>query len=305
MTPAPDIRRRDWAMVATLGFIWGANFLVTELALRGVSPSWLAASRISVAALVMMVVWSLRGRVLWRATPRHADWALLAFVGLTATTLPFTLIAWGQQHVTAGFAGVSMASVALIVLPLAHILVPGEFMTWRKTLGMIIGFCGVILLIGVRAFETTDATLEPFGRLACLGGAFCYAVSSIGMRRMGPIDPIGLASVMMIIGAMTAVPLAAFAEGAPHYADAQTVWVVIFLGLVPTAGALLLQIDVVRNAGPVFMSLVNYQVPVWAVALGAWLLSEPLPPSLMIALAFILSGVALSQWGALKRLFST
>jgi len=145
MTNTPDIRSRDWGMVAVLGLIWGGNFLVTEIALRGISPYWLAASRIAVAALIMTTIWHLRGRVLWRARASASDWALLIFVGLTATTLPFILIAWGQQHVTAGFAGVSMASVALIVLPLAHLFVPGETMSWRKTLGLLIGFCGVAL----------------------------------------------------------------------------------------------------------------------------------------------------------------
>jgi len=60
---------------------------------------------------------------------------------------------------------------------------------------------------------------------------------------------------------------------------------------------------VVRTAGPVFMSLTNYQVPLWSVLLGALLLNEPLPPSLLLAMGLILSGVGLSQYGALRRLF--
>ncbi|MDG1168265.1 MAG: EamA family transporter, partial [Sulfitobacter sp.] len=57
-------------------------------------------------------------------------------------------------------------------------------------------------------------------------------------------------------------------------------------------------------AGPVFMSLVNYQVPLWSVVLGALILSEPLPPSLLYAMLLILIGVGLSQYGALRRLFA-
>lgn len=77
-----------------------------------------------------------------------------------------------------------------------------------------------------------------------------------------------------------------------------------FLGLVPTAAANFLRVLVVRSAGPVFMSLVNYQVPVWSVCLGALILNEPLPPSLIWSLALILCGVALSQYGAFRRLFA-
>ena len=97
--------------------------------------------------------------------------------------------------------------------------------------------------------------------------------------------------------------MALWQEGFPTMPDTRT-WVVIaFLGLVPTAAANLLRVLVIRTAGPVFMSLTNYQVPVWSVVLGAWLLSEPLPPSLIWAMCLILIGVALAQLGALKRLF--
>jgi drug/metabolite transporter (DMT)-like permease len=78
---------------------------------------------------------------------------------------------------------------------------------------------------------------------------------------------------------------------------------VALLGLVPTAGASLLRIVVIRSAGPVFMGLTNYQVPLWSVIFGVTLMGEPLPGSLIWATLLILSGVALSQLGALRRLF--
>ena len=67
--------------------------------------------------------------------------------------------------------------------------------------------------------------------------------------------------------------------------------------------AQILLVMVIRDAGPVFLGLVNYQVPVWSVIFGVVLLAEPLPPSLVLAMGLILAGVALSQWGALRRLF--
>lgn len=303
MSDAPDIRPLDWALVAILGLTWGGTFLVTEIALTGITPFWLAACRISVAAIAMLTIWQLRGGRLLRGPAHRAIRVHIIFVGITATSLPFTLIAWGQQYVTAGFAGVSMAAVALIVLPLAHVFVPGERMTPRRTLGMVVGFTGVCLLLGGRAFEATGADLEFWGRFACLCGASCYAVSSVGMRRLPPVDPIGLAACMMATGAVLAISAAWVIEGPPPLPDARTIAVVAALGLVPTAAATFLQVLVVTNAGPVFMSLVNYQVPIWSMFLGAWLLAEPLPPSLLGGLALILTGVALSQWGALRRLF--
>lgn len=303
MTDAPQITARSWLMVALLGFVWGGTFLVTEVALTGMTPFWLAASRIGFAAVVMGLLWGLRGFRLFRARPSKSHIGAMLFIGAASSAIPFALLAWGQQYVTSGFAGVSMASVALIVLPLAHFLVPNEQINWRKTLGFLIGFCGVVILIGGQAFESTGTAFELPGRMACIAAAACYAVSSILMRRLPEVDPIGLATVLLIIGGAIAIPMALIVEGPPPTPTPKILMVLAFLGLIPTAAANFLRVLVVRSAGPVFMSLVNYQVPVWSVVLGALILSEPLPPSLIYAMALILAGVALSQYGALKRLF--
>lgn len=290
-------------MVAALGLIWGGTFLFMEIALRGITPFWLAAARIGFATLLMLAIWAFRGFRLFAQPVGNIDILRLFAIGALSSAVPFMLLSWGQQYVTSGFAGVSMAAVALVVLPLAHFLVPGERLTRRKVAGFVIGFMGVVVLIGGQAFETTGESLEGFGRLACLGAASCYALSSVQMRLLPDVDSIGLNAVMLLIGAVIVIAAAWAVEGLPPQTDRNTLYVLLFLGLVPTAGASLLRVLVIRTAGPVFMSLVNYQVPVWSVVLGALILSEPLPPSLISALALILCGVGLSQYGALSRLF--
>jgi drug/metabolite transporter (DMT)-like permease len=304
MTTAPQITARSWMMIGLLGLTWGGTFMVIEIALEGLTPFWLAAGRIGFAALLMAVIWGAMGFRLFRETAGPGDWASALLIGALSSAIPFVLLAWGQQFVTSGFAGVSMAAVSLIVLPLAHFLVPGERFTLRKGIGFTIGFAGVCVLIGTQAFESTGVSMEPAGRLACLGAAFCYALSSILIRRLPAVDPVGLAAVLLLMGAALVLPLAAFVEGAPVVPNTRTLIAVVFLGLIPTAAASLLRVLVVRSAGPVFMSLTGYQVPVWSVVLGALILGEPLPPSLLTALALILLGVGLIQFGALRRLFT-
>ncbi|MEP2031015.1 MAG: DMT family transporter [Paracoccaceae bacterium] len=304
MTQSPEITLKSWLMVGALGVTWGATFLVIEIALEGITPFWLAAARIGFATLLMLIFWHLRGAQLFKTPATASDWTILTVIGLLSSAVPFMLLSWGQQYVTSGFAGVSMASVALIVLPLAHFMVPGERMTWRKTVGFVIGFVGVVVLIGGQALESNGGAYETPGRIACLGAAFCYGFSSILIRRLPAIDPIGLATILLLIGAVIVVPVAWIVEGPPPVPDAKTLGVLAVLGLIPTAGANILRVLVVRSAGPVFMSLTNYQVPVWSVVLGAIILSEPLPPSLLYALLLILAGVGLSQYGALRRLFT-
>lgn len=303
MTDTPQITLTSWLLIILLGLVWGGTFLLIEIALTGITPFWLAATRIGLASVIMAAIWAFRGFTLFKQRPETGQIAIVGIIGILSSALPFSLLAWGQQYVTSGFAGVSMASVALIVLPMAHFLLPGERLTPRKLGGFVIGFLGVVVLVGGQAFESSGAAMETPGRLACIGAASCYAVSSILMRRLPPVDPMGLAATLMLVGAAVMLPLALLTEGAPPLPSSKTMGVLLLLGLVPTAGAAFLRTYVVRTAGPVFMSLVNYQVPVWSVLLGALILSEPLPMSLLYAMALILAGVGLSQYGALKRLF--
>lgn len=297
----PEIAPKYWAMIATLGFVWGSTFLLIEIALEGMTPLWLAASRICFASLLLTVVWGFRGFKLFHDKTAYVP---LAIASIGSSALPFFLISWGQQHVTSSFTGICMTAIVLMILPLAHFFVPGEQMNLRKVGGFLLGFIGVAILIGGNIFESSGSTLEFWGRLAVLGATASYAICSIIVRRLPPIDSVGLATTLLYFGAVIIVPLAFWVEGMPKAVDSQTLWVVALLGLIPTAAANLLRVVVVREAGPTFMSLTNYQVPVWAVIMGALILGEPLPSSLIFALVMILSGIAISQYGALKRLFN-
>ena len=304
MSDVPTITKSSWLLILLLAFIWGGTFLVTEIALTEMPPFWIAATRVGLAATVMIPIWGLRGFRLFTTPPTRADLAAVIFIGAASSAVPFSLLAWGQQYVTSGFAGVTMAATALIILPLAHFFVPGEAMSPRKAIGFSLGFLGVVILIGAQAFESTGTALEPQGRLACLAAAGCYATSSIIMRRLPAIDAIGLATILLIIATFITIPMALTIEGLPPRPSPPILAALAFLGLLPTAAANFLRVVVIRSAGPVFMSLVNYQVPIWSVCLGALVLNEPLPPSLLYAMVLILAGVALSQYGAFRRLLT-
>ncbi|WP_238368039.1 DMT family transporter [Mesobacterium pallidum] len=297
----PEITWKSWAMVGLLGLVWGGTFMFQEIALRSTPPFWVATARIGFAAVLTWAVWRARGGRMF--TSSDSAWGLLFVTSLLSAAMPFMLLAWGQQFVTSGFTGVSMATVALIVLPIAHFVIPGERLSWRKTAGFCVGFAGVLVLIGPGALRPSGDAMELWGRLACIGAAGCYAVSSIIMRRLPPLDPFGLSFATLAFGTLFVAPLALATHGLPASPGAKGFAVLALIGLVPTAGANLLRILVIRSAGPVFMSLTNYQVPLWSVALGILFLGEDFRWSLIAALGLILVGLALSQWGAFQRLF--
>lgn len=299
-----QITWKSWGMLVTLGLVWGSTFLVIEIALRGMTPGWVAAARVIFAALLMTLIWGARGWALFHQRPTRRDAIRLVIVALLSSTIPFTLLAWGQQSVTSAYAGVTMATVIFMVLPLAHSTVPGERMRLRAFVGFLIGFVGVVLLVGGQVFSSTGAEFETLGRLAVLGTAACYAVGSVMMRWLPPVDAIGLASILMIVGAVAILPLAFALDGPPPMPDAKTFVALAALGLIPTAGANFLRVVLIRSAGPTFMGLVNYIVPVISTVLGAWILGETLPSTLLVALAIILVGMAISQWEALTRVVS-
>ena len=160
MPDASQITKSSWLMILLLAFIWGGTFLVTEIALTEMPPFWIAATRVGFAATVMIAIWGLRGFRLFTQSPTRGDIAAVIFIGAASSAVPFSLLAWGQQYVTSGFAGVTMAATALIILPLAHFFVPGEAMSPRKVIGFALGFVGVVILIGAQAFESTGTALE-------------------------------------------------------------------------------------------------------------------------------------------------
>lgn len=284
-----DPTRRDWLSIFFLGLIWGGTFMVVAFALRGYGPITVATARVVLGALALIGVALAMGRPMpgWDA----ALWAHIIPIGLLSSAVPFSLLSWGQNFVPSAFAGLSMASSPLFVLPLAYFFA-GETLTKNKMIGCALGFIGTLVLLGPEIISG-GALVGP--RLACIGAAVCYAFASILTRRCPKIDPITLAATSLIVGAVPLIPMMLVTEGMPTWQGPVPGFAIILLGLVPTALAVLLRVSVIRSAGSGFMTLTAYQVPVWSVVFGAVILDENIPLRFLAALALILIGILLSQ----------
>ncbi|MEI4196190.1 DMT family transporter [Roseovarius sp. E0-M6] len=302
-----QIRPINWLKLAFLGIVWGASFMAIELSLRGAGPLFVAATRITLGATFLLILAHARGLGLPSLRGPNAGriWLAALVMGLFSNAIPFALLAWGQQSVASGFAGVCMAMGPLFVLPLAHMFVPGETMTLRRLLGFFIGTGGVLILIGPGAFSSTGNNLETLARLACVSVPLCYAIGTIATRLCPSVDMISLSAAALMLAALAIAPYALWTEGWPETLGRESLLALLYLGILPTGVAQIVLVQIIRDAGPVFMSLVNYQVPVWSVIFGMVLLGETMPEGLFWALVLILSGVALSQLGALSRLFTS
>lgn len=288
----------NWLSIALLGLIWGATFMVVAIALEGYGPLTVACARTTLGAVALLLLMRFLNRPLPVFTPVMTRY--LVAIGLMNTALPFALLSWGQQYVPSAFAGISMAALPLFVLPLAH-LFTDEKMSLRNTLGVILGFVGATVLIGPGVLRIGTGW-EPLGQIACVAASISYAVSSIMTRRCPPIDPITLAALLLTVGSVALIPAMLIIEGIPTIGDMRPTVAIIFLGFIPTALAALIRVATIRSAGAIFMTLVNYQVPLWSMFFGAWVLSEVLPLRFFVALGLILFGLAISQWSNLRRL---
>jgi drug/metabolite transporter (DMT)-like permease len=289
----------NWLSVLALGLIWGGTFMVVSIALRGYGPLTVACARTTLGAIALLTLMRVMKRPLPVLDARMLKY--LGVIGILNTAVPFALLSWGQQYVASAFAGISMAALPLFVLPLAHIFTDEKLST-RNLVGVGLGFTGAIVLIGPSVLKIGTG-MAPLGQIACIMATVSYAISSIMTRRCPPIDSITMAALLLLVGAMALIPAMLIFEGVPHIADRTSTIAIIFLGFVPTAFAALLRVITIRSAGAVFMTLVNYQVPVWSMIFGTVILAENLPLRFFAALALILIGLMISQWNGLKRIF--
>lgn len=295
MVQSPSLT--NWFHLIVLGIVWGATFMVISIALEGYGPVTVACARTTLGAVSLLIWMAIRKAPL----PKREAWPYIFWGGLFSTAVPFILLSWGLLHVPSSFAGVAMTFVPLFVLPIAHFF-SDERLTLRRTIGVGIGFIGAFVLVGPGAITAGD-TITTIGQIACLSAALCYAISSVQTRNCPPIDPITMAAFVLIVGSVALLPVMLVAEGVPTWQGARPGIAILVLGFIPTAFATALRVLIIRSAGSVFMTLVNYQVPLWSVFFGAVLLGETLPTSLLFALPLVFAGLFISQFGALQRQF--
>lgn len=158
MTDRPTLE--NWLSIVVLGLIWGGTFMVVSIALRSYGPITVACARTTLGAAALIALMGVMGL---RWPTDRAFWASAIPIGLVTTALPFFLLSWGQQHVPSAFAGLSMASLPLFVLPLAHFF-SDEPMFLRRAVGVGVGFTGAAVLIGPGVSDMGAIRLAPWAR---------------------------------------------------------------------------------------------------------------------------------------------
>ena len=272
-------------MLVALSAIWGASFMFIKVGVRDLDPITLVAFRVFLGALslapVLLIALGRAGLGQLRANVRP-----IVVIGLLNSAVPFWSLSWAETRIDSGLAAVIQASAPLFTALLALRFSRMERVTGARLAGLLVGFVGVVLLVGAQPRGDVVAAL------AVVFSALCYAAAALyAGRRVAHVPPLVTA-----FGALTAASLATLPAGLARLPASMPDWKVVgsvlALGIGGTGVAYILYYGLIAGAGASRSILVTYLVPAIALAYGAILLGEEIGAVAVAGLALVLGGVA-------------
>ena len=283
--------RIDWLLFILLGFLWGSSYMFIKIGVEaGLQPFTLVALRLLIGFGLLAVVVGIAREQLPRSA---ATYGHLLVMGILSVALPFSLITWAEQSVDSTLAVILNASVPLFVILIAAVVLADEHITVNRLTGLAIGFAGVAILVG---FDPgVVAGTDAGAALALIGSSVSYAAGAVYARRfvhgLRPMIPALLqVGFALLISAGLAL---AFEQPINVPARFDAILAVVWLGLLGSGAAYLVFFRLLGRWGATRTSMVAYLLPVFGIARGAAVLSEPIDARLLIGTALVIGGIAL------------
>jgi drug/metabolite transporter (DMT)-like permease len=269
---------------------WGLTWPVNKVVLATLSPLWAVTLRSLIATIALFALTAWRGRLAW---PPREDWPVLLSITLLHMVGFNLLASWGLGLVPTGRTVVLAYTTPLWVTPGAALLL-GEPLTPRRTVGVLVGLAGLVVLFNPVALDWSDRAVV-LGHLAILLGAVLWAASILHIRahrwRSTPFALIPwetlLSTVLLAPIALATAPLPDM-DWRPSF-----VALLLYLGIVGTAVAYWAVATASRLLPAVTTSLALLATPVVSVITATLWLGEPLSLSLVAAIALVLGGVGI------------
>jgi drug/metabolite transporter (DMT)-like permease len=281
------------------GTLWGLSFLATEVVLESIPPITIGLGRSLLAGIPLLIALYIIGGRLPRS---WSEWWPYIFLGLFNNSIPLVIISWGQLTIPSGLTTILVSLNPLFTLALAHFFIDDEQLNRRKSVGIVLGLLGVLVLVGPTVLLGLGR--EVVAQLAVVGGAFSYAIASIFARRFlrQQTDNIWrsivkLMAAQYLTSSLTLIP---FSLGIDHLLQLQPTTSSI-IGLLALAWPLtlvpvLLYYYVIDQAGSSYAALTVYLIPLVGIFAGIVFLGERLTWEAVLALLLILGGIAIVNW---------
>jgi drug/metabolite transporter (DMT)-like permease len=281
------------AAFAAVWIIWGSTYLAIRYTLETLPPFAMAGARFLLAGVLLYGFARLRGA----PRPRAVQWRSALILGTLMFMIGNGSVVWAEQHIASGPAALLIATEPLLVMLLQGLIPRGLHL-----FGLMLGFAGVVILVGPAALAGEGA-IDPLAAIAIVIGSLSWAAGSLYGRRANlpssMFQSAGMqmlmgGAVMFAVGALTG-DLARFDVGAVSARSLGAFFYLVVFGSIIafTAYGLL-----VRHVSPARVATYAFVNPVVAVVLGSTLADEPFSPRLALAAAVIIAGVVLISLAA-------
>ena len=289
--PSPGFeatRTRAWITpleIGVLGAIWGASFLFMRVAAPEFGAAPLVDVRLALGALVLLPF-------LWRSRAQFPlkSWPKLALIGAINSAVPFVLFAWAAQRAPAGI-GAICNSMTVLFTALVGFLFFGEKISLRRTIALLVGFAGVVVLA---SGKTAGASIG-WAVAAGTGAAVLYGIGlNLVRRHLTGLPPAAVASATLTTSTLLLLPFAIATW--PEHAISTKSWLASgMLGVLCTGTAFVMYYRLIARVGAARAATVTYLVPVFGIAWAWLLLGEAVTSTMLAAGLLILGSVAFSQ----------
>ena len=291
----------DWVMLITLATVWGGSFLFNAILVTELPIITIVAIRVTVAALALWGFVRVTGRKI-PASPKV--WGALLILGVLNNAIPFSLIVQGQTQITSGLASILNATTPLFTILVAGFFLTDERFSILRVLGVIVGFSGVILMVGPEALGGLEA--DFWAQLCALGAALSYGFASVFGRRFRElkVDPVMVATGQVTMSSLVLWPIALWIDGPQDILGLSFNAAASMFGLAVlcTSFAYILYFRILERAGATNISLVTFLAPISAIILGVLVLGESIFIKEIIGMTLIGLGLAIIDGRLFQRL---
>jgi drug/metabolite transporter (DMT)-like permease len=282
-----EAKTNDVLLLLLLGAIWGSSFFNIKIATYSFEPYTLALIRVIFASL-FLVIFSLFYQIKIKAFSK--EWKIYALVGLCNIAIPFSLIAVGTNKVDSYLAAILMSTTPLTGSILAHIFTKNEKITFYKSIGIILGFAGVLLLFFDKLILNESNYL--FALIILVGSTFYSIAGILILKKMKNSGNLDVTTSTMLWALIFLIPIAfVFEKPFDSNPTLESILSLVYLGSIATGFAWWLRFKILMKNGLVFQTQVAYLIPIFGVLFGVIVLNEQITWKVFASLIIIMSGI--------------
>ncbi len=276
----------DLALLIFLGFIWGSSFFNIKIATYSYDPFTLALVRVIFASIPLLILCKFK-KIKIEAFSN--DWRWFALIGMCNIAIPFVLIAIGTAKINSYLAAILMSTTPLSGSILAHLFLKDEKLSFLKSLGVLIGFGGIILLFFDKVIINEN---NMFYAIITIIGSTFYCIGGILTIKLRNKKNENVTTSTTLWSIIFLLPFSIFIEKPWHLNPSlDSTLALLYLGVIATGLAWLIRFRILTTNGLVFQTQVAYLIPIFGVLFGYFLMNEIITWKVLASLFIILIGI--------------